>query len=93
MWRFDKVTKALEVTIDQKIIGIYVPSDGKQFVAELESDPEVCTNLMVVSGSDQETWYWYIDNIAKDSIVSFRMIETAERGVPAHRVVAKAEQQ
>jgi hypothetical protein len=87
------VTKALEVTIDQKIIGIYVPSAGNSFAAELECEPEDCTNLMVVSGTDQETWYWYIDNIGKDSIVSFRMIETDERGVLPHRVVAKSEQQ
>ncbi|MDR3616729.1 MAG: hypothetical protein P4L53_24445 [Candidatus Obscuribacterales bacterium] len=83
------MTKALEVTIDGKIIGVYVPGAGRVFSASLGNYSETCMEGHVHSGSDKENWYWQLPDINEGQIISLRIIETSEKGVPPQRVEPK----
>jgi hypothetical protein len=81
-----ELAKALEVTIDGKIIGLYVPGAGKCFSASLGNWPKTHMEAHVHSGSDQEDWHWELPNINEGQIISFKIIETSEKGVPPQNI-------
>jgi len=74
--------KALEVTIDGKKVGTYVPPTGKSFAAYLANIPKKYMRAHIVSGSDTENWYWQLPDMKEGQTISFRLIETNETGVP-----------
>ena len=81
---------ALEVSIDGKVVGIYVPPAGKCFSAMLANIPKTYMRAQVISGSDNEDWYWQLPDIEEGQIISFRMIHaTQDEGVPPERVVPR----
>ncbi|MDR3616730.1 MAG: hypothetical protein P4L53_24450 [Candidatus Obscuribacterales bacterium] len=80
------MTKALEVTIDGKIIGVFVPGAGRAFEVFLGNIPKTYMRVQVISGSDKENWFWQLPDIYEDQVISFRMIETNEKGLPPPRV-------
>jgi hypothetical protein len=90
--RVCNMTKALEVTIDGKIIGVYVPGSGRCFSAILGNIPRKYMRAQVLSSSDQDNWYWQLPDINEGQTISFRMIETSEKGVPPQRVVPMSEE-
>jgi|SRR5215204_45845 len=79
--------KALEVSIDGKVVGVFVPPDGETFSAGLANIPKTYMRAQVFSGNDLEHWQWQLPDVQEGQVISFRMIE-AERevGIPPHRV-------
>ena len=55
------MVKALEVSIDGKLVGNYVPPAGKTFSAVLANVPKTYMRAQVFSGGpDSETWQWQL---------------------------------
>jgi hypothetical protein len=79
--------KALEVSIDGKVIGVFVPPDDKPFSAMIANVPKTYMRAQILASNDLEHWQWQLPDVQEGQVISFRMIE-AERdhGVPPHRV-------
>ena len=71
--------KALEVSIDGKVIGVYVPPEGEVFAATLGNIPRTYMRAHVMSGTETESWQWQLPDLQEGQVISFRMIE-AEPG-------------
>ena len=85
------MVKALEVSIDGKLVGNYVPPAGKTFSAMLANVPKTYMRAQVFSGGpDSETWQWQLPDIEEGQVLAFRMIEAPEdSGVPPHRITKR----
>jgi hypothetical protein len=57
--------KALEVSIDGKIIGIYVPPEGRPFSAMVANIPRKYMRAQVLASSDEESWQWQLPDISE----------------------------
>ena len=71
--------KALEVSVDGKVIGIFVPAADKSFVAGVGNIPGSYMRAHVMSGNETEHWQWQLPDVNEGQTISFRMIE-AEPG-------------
>ena len=79
--------KALEVSIDGKVIGTYVPPKGSTFAAMVANIPRRYMRAHITSGNDTETWQWQLPDVKRGQTISFRMVEgKAGSGVPPHFV-------
>jgi hypothetical protein len=75
--------KALEVSIDGRVIGIFVPPAGKPFVAGVGNIPGSYMRAHIMSGSETESWQWQLPDVDEGQPISFRMIEAEPgAGVP-----------
>ncbi len=75
--------KGVEVSVDGKIIGVFVPPEGGQFVASVANVPRTHMRAHVMSGNDNESWQWQLPDVQEGQTISFRMIEAdAGAGVP-----------
>src|SRR5262245_11180514 len=82
--------KALEVSINGKVIGVYVPPDGRPFSAMIANIPKAYMRAQVLGNDDLESWQWQLPDIQEGEVISFRMIEAARPdGVPPHRVTKR----
>jgi len=76
---------ALEVSIDGKVIGVYVPPKGSCFTAMVGNIPRTYMRAHIMSGNDVENWQWQLPDIKAGQIISFRMIDVpAGTGIPPH---------
>jgi hypothetical protein len=74
---------ALEVSIDGKRIGIYVPPDGCPFAAMVGNIPRVYMRAHIMTSNDAESWQWQLPDIKPGQRISFRQIEAPTgSGVP-----------
>jgi hypothetical protein len=79
--------KALEVSIDGQVIGIFVPPPGEPFVATAGNIPRSYMRAHVMSGDRSESWQWQLPDVNEGQSISFRMIEAAPgSGVPPQYV-------
>jgi hypothetical protein len=79
--------KALEVSVDGKVIGIFVPPEGKPFAAMVGNIPRSYMRAHVMSGSETESWQWQLPDISEGQTISFRMVEAAPgSGIPPQHV-------
>jgi hypothetical protein len=78
-----KKIKALEVSIDGVVYGVYVPAAGHPFSAVVGNIPRKYMRAQVLGGSDTESWQWQLPDIQEGQAITFRMIEAEEEdGVP-----------
>jgi hypothetical protein len=79
--------KALEVSLDGRVIGIFVPPPGEPFVAMVGNIPRSYMRAHVVSGNLSESWQWQLPDVSEGQTISFRMIEAAAgSGIPPQYV-------
>ena len=79
--------KALEVSIDGKVIGVYIPPEGEPFAAMIGNIPRTYMRAHVTSVTDTESWQWQLPDLKEGQVISFRLIEAEPgTGVPPHRV-------
>lgn len=71
--------KALEVSINGEVIGVYVPRRGTPFAAMLANVPRTYMRAHVMSSNKKEVWQWQLPDIAEGETISFRMVN-AEPG-------------
>ena len=74
---------ALEVSIDGKRVGIYVPPEGSTFAAMVGNIPRTYMRAQIMTGNDSESWQWQLPDIKPGQRISFRLIEAPDgSGVP-----------
>jgi hypothetical protein len=79
--------KALEVSVDGNVIGIFVPPAGESFLAEIGSIPRSYMRAHIMSADEHESWQWQLPDISEGQTISFRRIEAEPgSGVPPHDV-------
>jgi hypothetical protein len=84
------VPKALEVTVDGKIVGICVPQKGMPISVFVGNIPKTYMRMQCISASQHENWHWQLVDVKEDQIVSFRLIETVEAGLRPRIVIHDA---
>jgi hypothetical protein len=78
---------AVEVLIDGKRVGIYVPPEGSSFGAMVGNVPRTYMRAHIMAMSDAESWQWQLPDIKPGQVISFRQVEApAGSGVPAQFV-------
>jgi hypothetical protein len=74
---------ALEVLINGKRVGVYVPPEGCTFAAMVGNIPRTYMRAHIMTGSDSESWQWQLPDIKPGQLVSFRLVEApVGSGVP-----------
>jgi hypothetical protein len=74
---------ALEVLINGKRIGIYVPPNGASFLAGVGNIPKKYMRAHIMTGNDAESWQWQLPNIKPGQLISFRQVKAPlGSGVP-----------
>ena len=74
---------ALEVSVDGKRIGVYVPPEGSTFAAMVGNIPRRYMRVHIMTGNDAESWQWQLPNIRPGYRISFRLIKApVGSGVP-----------
>jgi hypothetical protein len=79
--------KALEVSIDGKALGTFVPPEGASFAAMVGNIPRAYMRAQVMSANDTESWHWQLPDVKEGETISFRMIEAPPgSGIPPESV-------
>jgi hypothetical protein len=74
---------ALEVLINGKRIGIYVPPAGSSFGAMVGNIPGTYMRAHIMTSNDAESWQWQLPNIKPGQLISFRQVKApVGSGVP-----------
>jgi hypothetical protein len=74
---------ALEVLINGKRVGIYVPPNGTPFFASLGNIPRKSMRANIMTGTDAESWQWQLPDIKPGQLISFRQVKAPiGSGVP-----------
>lgn len=74
---------ALEVLIDGKAIGVYVPPEGASFSAMVGNIPRRYMRAHIMTGNDEESWQWQLPDIQPGQVISFRMVDAPTgSGIP-----------
>jgi len=74
---------ALEVSIDGKRVGVYVPPEGSTFAAMVANIPRTYMRAHIITGNDIERWQWQLPDIKPGQRISFRLIAApVGSGVP-----------
>jgi len=82
--------KAIEVSLNGKVIGVYIPPDDQPFSVMMANIPRSYIRAQVLASDDEERWQWQLPDIQEGEIISFRMIEAErENGVRPHRVTKR----
>ncbi len=66
---------ALEVLINGKRVGVYVPPEGCTFAAMVGNIPRTYMRAHIMSGNDAESWQWQLPDIKPGQLISFRLVE------------------
>jgi hypothetical protein len=66
---------ALEVLINGKRVGVYVPPEGCTFAAMVGNIPRTCMRAHIMSGNESESWQWQLPNIRPGQLISFRLVK------------------
>lgn len=74
---------ALEVLINGKRVGIYVPPAGSSFGAMVGNIPRTYMRAHIMTSNDAESWQWQLPNIKPGQLISFRQVRApVGSGVP-----------
>ena len=74
---------ALEVLINRKRVGVYVPPEGCTFAAMVGNIPRTYMRAHIMTGNDSENWQWQLPDIQPGQLISFRLVEAPiGSGVP-----------
>jgi hypothetical protein len=74
---------AVEVLIDGKRVGTYVPPEGSSFAVMVGNVPRTYMRAHITAMSDAESWQWQLPDIKPGQLISFRQINAlAGSGVP-----------
>ena len=80
-------TKSIEVSVDGKVIGVFVPPEGESFAAMIGNIPRSYMRAQIMTGTELERWQWQLPDIQEGQVISFRMLSAQlGSGVPPHYV-------
>jgi hypothetical protein len=83
--------KALEVSIDGRVICIFVPPPGEPFVASVGNIPRSYMRVHIMSSTLSESWQWQLPDLDEGQTVAFRMVDAdAGSGVPPDYIRQRA---
>jgi hypothetical protein len=84
---------ALEVSIDGKRVGVYVPPEGSTFAAMVGNVPRTYMRAHIMTGNDAESWQWQLPEIKADAqnpAMALRFsVEDHRPGLPERNRLAK----
>jgi hypothetical protein len=66
---------ALEVLINGKRVGVYVPPEGCTFAAMVGNIPRTYMRAHIMTGNDSESWQWQLPNVRPGQLISFRLVK------------------
>ncbi len=82
------MSKALEIKIDGKLFGTFVPPEGSSFGVMMGNIFQTHMKVQVTTGTREEEWYWKLPDIAENQEITFRMVEAEPgSGIPPASVV------
>lgn len=82
--------KALEVSINGNVIGVFAPPNGEPFCAMIGNIPKMYMRAQVLASNDVEQWQWQLPDVQEGQVISFRMIEAnRDSAVPPHRITKR----
>ena len=85
---------ALEVFINRKRIGVYVPPEGATFAAMVGKIPRKYMRAHIMTGNDTERWQWQLPDIRPGQRISFRLVKApVGSGVPPQFIRARDPQE
>jgi len=74
---------AVEVLINRKRVGVYVPPEGCTFSAMVGNIPRTYMRAHIMTGNDSENWQWQLPDIQPGQLISFRLVQApVGSGVP-----------
>jgi len=74
---------AVEVLINGKRVGVYVPPEGTTFGAMVGNIPRKYMRAHIMAINDMESWQWQLPDIRPGQLISFRQIRAPiGSGVP-----------
>ena len=74
---------AVEVLIDGKRVGIYVPPEDASFGAMVGNIPRRYMRAHIMASNDAESWQWQLPDIKPGQVISFRQVKAPlGSGVP-----------
>jgi len=74
---------AIEVLINGKRVGIYVPPEGATFGAMVGNIPRKYMRAHIMTFTDSESWQWQLPDIKPGQLISFRQVKAPiGSGVP-----------
>jgi hypothetical protein len=75
--------KALEVSINGKVVGLYVLPEGQTFGAMVANVPRTHMRAQIMTATETEDWHWQLPDVKEGQVIGFRMVKTAPgSGVP-----------
>jgi len=81
---------ALEVLINGKRVGIYVPPEGSTFLARVGNIPATYMRAHITTSNDVESWQWQLPDVKPGQLISFRQVKAPTgSGVPPQFVRAR----
>src|SRR5262245_50392897 len=81
--RYADEYECLEVSINGKRIGVYVPPEGSTFAAMVGNIPRKYMRAHIMTENDVERWQWQLPNIKLGQRISFRLVRApVGSGVP-----------
>jgi hypothetical protein len=83
------MAKALEVLIDGKHLGYFVPPEGSAFGVMVGNVPIHYMRAQVSTGGASESWYWQLPDIEEGQDLTLRLVDVdASQGRPPARIEA-----
>lgn len=77
--------KALQVSSDGEVIGVFLPPEGCPFAAMVGNIPKHYMRAHIMSGTDAESWQWKLPDISEGQTICFCMVDAKPgSGVPPH---------
>jgi hypothetical protein len=74
---------AVEVLVNGKRVGVYVPPEGASFGAMVGNIPRKYMRAHIMASNDAESWQWQLPDIKPGQLISFRQISAPlGSGVP-----------
>ena len=67
--------KALEVSINGKVVGLYVPPEGRPFAAMVANVPRTYMRAHIMTSTETEAWQWQLPDVKEGQVIGFRMVE------------------
>ena len=74
--------KALEVTIDGQLIGVYAAPDEGPWLATMANIPRTYMRAHIMTKTSTESWQWQLPDIQEGECIEFRIIDADPSDIP-----------
>lgn len=81
--------KALKVTIDGHLIGMFGAPDERPWIAMMANLPRTYMRAHIMTETSTESWQWQLPNIQEGECIEFRIVDAAPSDIPPAPYVTK----